>query len=583
MSSNGNGNGGGWHKNIPLRYVSQVIQKLEAGIYPTEKTKCFCGVEPNDTVIVERDRYTIPHRMVMCENCLLMRADPRMTKEAYAEFYNNEYRKIYDGFPYQEKSEDDDFLFQLAVDKAIDLKNFLLKWDIIAPKIVVDLGSDKGGTLIPFRDDGAEVYGIEICDSGRVYAREKGITCFRTIEELIEKGIKADLVIMQDMIEHLMDLHEMEKIKEILTPKGYLYIYTPGFLRCDPGDVFQNAHTYQFIGATLDFIMERLGYAEHVLDERIISLWRHVGPPQFAEERPLVWRKAIIEHLQQKEYRSLMPVRTVCKFQEKDMLHNLVLNLSHKIPTISELKGKYSGPCVIVGGGPSVDGQIEKIADFVGKGHHLMVIERMYPWCHQHGLKPDFVVQLDASEGVEEGFTHIDPDAIHFIGATTNPIVFDILKGYKQFIFSGIGGAHPDAQESWEKYGYTKAIIVNTGGSVSLTALSIAQVLGFKDFHLFGFDFMVPSREKTYASNIAGESVERNYIEVEVGENREKVLTCSSFLAFAQQFFGMTETARRWGMINSVEIYGESLITKMFDGGNDNFFNPKQTELSVGA
>ena len=133
----------------------------------------------------------------------------------------------------------------------------------------------------------------------------------------------------------------------------------------------------------------------------------------------------------------------------------------------------------------------------------------MYPWCYQLGLKPNFVVQLDASDGVEEGFTHIDPDAIHLIGATTNPIVFDVLKGCKQYIFSGIGGAHPDAQASWEKYGYKTAIIVNTGGSVSLTAMSIGQVLGFRNFHLFGFDFMVPSRDKTYAANIAGESVDR--------------------------------------------------------------------------
>lgn len=562
---NGNGNGRGWDKLAPVRYVSQVIEKLEDGTYPTEATKCFCGVEPNDSVIIERDRYNIPHRMVMCENCLLMRANPRMTKEAYAEFYNNEYRKIYDGFPYQEMSEDDNFIFQLALEKGIQLKKILTQWDVITPKVVVDIGSDKGGTLIPFRDDGAEVYGVEICESGRAYAEKKGITCFATIEELIAKGVKADLVIMQDMIEHLMDLHEMEKIKEILAPKGHLYIYTPGLLSIPPDQAFQNAHTYQFIGATLDYVMEKLGYAENLLDDHVFSIWRYFGPPQFAEERPLVWRKAIFEHLEQKECRTLTPVRTQCKFSEKDMLRNLEVNLSHRIPTFGELTGKYSGPCIIVGGGPSVDTEIEKIKELVAEGFPLMVIERMYPWCYQHGLKPTFVVQLDASEGVEDGFTHIDSDAIHFIGATTNPIVFEILKGYKQYIFSGVGGAHPYAQESWEKYGYPKVIIVNTGGSVSLTAMSIAQVLGFRNLHLFGFDFMVPNREKTYAANIAGESVDRSYIEVEVGEEHEKVLTCSSFLAFAQQFFGMTETARQWGMIDSVDIYGESILNKMWD------------------
>ena len=90
---NGNSNGRGWDKSSPVRYVHQIITKLMDGTYPTEETKCFCGIDPpNDSVLIENDRYAIPHRMVLCENCLLIRANPRMTKEAYAEFYNNEYQ-----------------------------------------------------------------------------------------------------------------------------------------------------------------------------------------------------------------------------------------------------------------------------------------------------------------------------------------------------------------------------------------------------------------------------------------------------------------------------------------------------------
>ena len=117
-----NGNGQGWSKDSPVRHVSQVIRKLEDGTYPTEPTRCFCGADPaRDTVITEFDRYTIPHRMVLCEACMLMRANPRMTQAAYTAFYNTEYRKIYDGFPYQALSEDDDFLFQLAANKRLIL------------------------------------------------------------------------------------------------------------------------------------------------------------------------------------------------------------------------------------------------------------------------------------------------------------------------------------------------------------------------------------------------------------------------------------------------------------------------------
>ena len=574
-----NRNQEGLDKTGPLRYVQQLIQKLRDGRYPTEATRCFCGSEPNDTVITEFDRYLIPHRMVMCERCLLIRANPRMTAEAYNQFYNDEYRKIYDGIPYQAKSEDEEFLLEIAIDKGRQLKAFLIERDM-HPKVVVDIGSDKGGMLIPFKDSGAEVWGVELCCNGRVSALKRGIESFRKIEELAACGVKADLVIMQDIIEHFTDLNEIGKLQSILAQKGRIFIYTPGLLAIDPHSAFQNAHTYQFIGATLECVMERFGFTEEYLDDHIVSIWRYMGEPVFDPEYPLEWRKQIVEHLQQVQPRSLPPIRTKCKFSEQSMLDNVKENLALKIPTISELRGKYSGHCVIVAGGPSVDGQIDKIRELTGKGHALMVIERMYPWCHKHGLKPTFVVQLDASDDVVEGFTHINPDTIHLVASSTNPEVFKILKGYKQYIWSGVSGAHPDAQDTWHKNGYGRNIIVSTGGSVALASMTIAEVLGFRNIHMFGCDFMIPNKEKTYAADIAGEGVDRSYLEVEIGRGGERVLTCTAFLAFAQQFFRMTEIARRWGMLDTIDIYGESLITKMWDKSEGEWL-PDQQQISL--
>lgn len=558
----GHDNGQGWSNGSPVRYVAQVHRKLDDGTYPTEATRCFCGNEPKDTVITEFDRYGIPHRMVMCEHCLLMRANPRMTREAYTQFYNAEYRKIYDGFPYGAKSEDDDFLYGIQVSRGVQVKEFLAAFEVF-PTSVIDIGCDKGGSLTPFKDDGAAVYGVELCDRSRAYAARQGVTAVASVDDLIAQGVTADLVIMQDIIEHLMDLQDMEKIHRLLAPKGYLFLYTPGLLASDPAQTFQNAHTFQFIGATLEYVMERLGYVAEFMDDRIVSLWKYTGLVDPFPVLPTEWRKFIMEHLQQKEKRALPPVRTKCKFTEKEMLANLEQNLAHRIPTIETIRGTYSGPAVVVGGGPSVDGQLDKIKELVSQGHKLIVIERMYPWCSAVGLKPDFVVSLDASEGVEAGFTHLQPDTIHLLVATNNPKVFPLLKDHKKYIWSGAAGSHPDAKGIWTKYGYPTITVVNTGGSVTLGSIFLALVLGFKQIHLFGFDCMVPTRETAYAAGIAGESVNRSYFEAEVGG--ETVLTCSSFLSFAQQFFSMMETARQWGMLESIDVYGESLVNKMWD------------------
>lgn len=563
MASSDENDVGVWSKTTPLHYVAQVIRKLYDGTYPVEATQCFCGGKPADSVIVERDRYTIPHRMVMCENCLLMRANPRMTREAYKRFYNDEYRKIYDGFPYGAQSEDNGFLFDLQVTKGREIVEFLRTLDVV-PRSVIDIGSDKGGTLLPFKDAGATVYGVEWCERGRRYAENKGIACVYDIDDLIQRGVKADLVIMQDIIEHFMDLNEMAKIHEVMNPNGVIFLYTPGFLASSPYQYFQNAHTFQFIGATLEFVMNRLGYVAELLDDRIVSVWKYIGDVAYPEPPPVEWRKFIMEHLRQQEERSLPPVRTRCKFSEKEMLTNLDANLKQKWPSVADLKDKYSGPAIILGGGPSVDGQIDKIKELVASGHSLFAIERMYPWCVQHGLTPDFVVQLDASDDVGDGFTHIQPSTKHLIAATTYPKLLETLKGHKVYLFSGAGGTSPDSRKVWAENGYKHVLIINTGGTVVLGSMFLALVLGFRNIHLFGFDCMTDGINE-YATGIAGKSVDRSYMAVEVGDAREKVLTCTSFLSFAQQFFHMVETARRWGMIESVDVYGESLINKMWE------------------
>ena len=552
-----------WTGETALQAVSQVITKLGSGEYPTEDVPCFCGITPaKDTLITRFDRYMIPHQMVMCEHCLLIRANPRMTQAAYTDFYNNEYRTIYDGFEYNEKADDNDFLFGIQVRRGVHLKEFLSQFDIPVQS-VVEIGSFLGGSLLPFKETGATVYGVDCNTSAQAYAKDKGVETVSTVDELIARGVKVDLVVAMDLIEHLTDLNEIGKWAKLLNPRGKVFIYTPGLLAIPVKRAFQNAHTYQFICATLDRVMRKFGFVPDCQDDRIVSLWRYVTPEMEPLPHPTNWRRYIMEHLNNAEKRTIPPVWTQSKFTENHMLENLRENLSHRLPSIVEIMGKFKGPCMVVGGGPSVDGQLDKIKELQAQGMKLLVIERMYPWATQQGLTVDYVVSLDASEGVETGFTHMQKDAIHLLVATTNPKIFPIVEGYRNYVWAGQAAMLPEAREEWEKNGYKKLIIVNTGGSVTLGSIFLALMLGHRNIHLFGFDCMVPSTDKQYATGIAGESVDRTYLEVET--NGQTVLTCTAFLAFAQQFFSMMETARQWGMPDSVDIYGESLVNKMWD------------------
>ena len=549
-----------WSPAVPARYIAQVIQKLSTGYYPRESVRCFCGADFNDTTLVERDRFTIPHRMVMCNECALIRANPRMTKAAYEEFYNEEYRPIYDGWEFGENGQNDHFIFMRQAEDGVDFKTFL-KYFGIKPRVLIDIGCNMGGFLVPFKEEGATVYGVEINRHSIAYGKSRGLSFIESIEEAIAKGIKADVIVLEQSIEHYLDLEQIGKLHKLLAPKGVLYIGTPGLFRAKLATLFQNAHTYQFIGETLNYVLSRFGFEPIYLDENIHSLWGHEWGQAVYVKKPQEWIRYIVEHLEQKEKRVLPPIRGINKFTAEEIWNNIDANLAYGYPDIRPLIKTYSGEAIIIGGGPSVDGELPAIKNLIAKGHKLIVIERMYPWCSQVGLKPDFVIALDGSNDVSEGFTSIQPDTVHFLGTATHPDAAKLLKGYKVYFYSG-NNPFMDIQNLWHRHGYKHITAVNTGGSVTLAAMYMGLTLGFRRFHIFGFDCKVTA-EQDYARGIAGKGVPREYFPVEI-EGGKTALSCMSFLSFVKQFFAMAETARRVGMLDAIDVYGDSLINDLW-------------------
>lgn len=546
---------------VPARYIAQVTRKMADGTYPLEEVRCPCGADFDDIPLIRHDRYFIPHRMVLCQACSLIRATPRMTAEAYRQFYNDEYRPIYDGWQFGEQATDADFLFMKQMDTGLKFKEFTDYYGIKA-ETVVDIGCNMGGMLVPFQEQGSTVTGVEVCERSLAVGRSHGVPIVRSLDELLARGVQADLVTMHDYIEHVLDLKEMEQVAALVKPDGFLYVGTPGLFRRPLGLLFQNAHVWQFIAATLAYTLSTFGFEEMYLDEEIASLWIKRDARAARVPKPTHWRKYILEHLEQKELRSMPPIRTVNKFTVPQLVGNLDKNLAHRRPDISAIARTKSGPIIVIGGGPSVDEQVEKIKALKADGAALIAIERMYPWCMQEGLTPDYVLSMDCSDGVEAGFTHLSKDTAHILASVTAPVLFDMLKGYPVYIFNGHTSSHVQIQNYWTKHGYTKATIVNTGGSVTLGACSVALTLGYSHLHVFGFDCMV-SPERAYAKGIAGESVDRQYFPVKI-EGRDYI-TCASFVSFAQSFLRMVRDGHACGMLKAVDVYGESLINKMFE------------------
>lgn len=550
-------------KAAALLHMQRLVDKLKSGEYQTEETKCFCGAE-DDRELMTTDRNGLPHRYVICNECALMRANPRMTREAYEKFYNNEYRYI-NHAPWSSGNKHNDFYthYRVQAKNGRALQTKLEDFDIPKPKVVVDYGCFVGGMLEPFRDAGAETWGIEWDADARAYAEQRGHKMAASIDELVQKGVKADFIILKDVIEHFTDLHDAARIKEIMAPEAQLYVYTPGFFRCPTDWYFQVAHTYQFCQRTLEYVMSELGFTCSYVDEECDSFW-NLQPFEFYKtDKPQEWVEYITDHIFKRgdETRKMPRFRGVCKFPRRLLFENIDTNLAFKYPDMGELAGKQSGDVICLGGGPSVDGQVETIRAMHDSGIPIIAIARMYPWCLKHKIIPEYVLSLDCSPEQEVCFQEVLPGTKFLLALVSRPWIYERLKGFECYVYSSQDNVK--TKELRIKHGYEVDTVVNTGGSVAIGTIPHGMHLGFNNFHVFGLDLMFPNEAQTHATDIAGPSVLQNKCQVEI--KGETILTTPSFVDFANQTLDIVSVGHDMGCLKSIKFYGDSLINRLWD------------------
>jgi SAM-dependent methyltransferase len=255
-----------------------LVRKVREGSYAFEETACFCG-EPSGETVATVDRYGLWYPLVLCGHCGLLRANPRMTREAYIGFYGSEYRALYG-----DADADFDALYESHLAQGRDAHSFV-RSHVKAPlPVVLDVGCNLGTILLPFAADGSEVFGVDFGGEYLKLGRER--TGLKNLIEgdvsaFLALGRKADLIICSHSVEHFLDLEgELARLRAALAPGGRLFVTVPGTRHftdvLSNGNVLellQNAHTWQFENETLDYVMECCGFRRDAADDQIRSIY----------------------------------------------------------------------------------------------------------------------------------------------------------------------------------------------------------------------------------------------------------------------------------------------------------------------
>ncbi|MDY0313543.1 MAG: class I SAM-dependent methyltransferase [Bacteroidales bacterium] len=264
---------------IQLQAKADIELKIAKEQYKFEEINCSsCGSKSYE-LLAEKDRYGLKYYTRICKDCGFVYVSPRMTEESYAEFYNNEYRKLYVGenIASEKFYEDQVFrgkrIFQF-INSHYELNN--KKLDIL------EVGCGAGGILSVFKENGHNITGIDLGEEYLNYGKEKHkLNLIKTSLKDIDENYKADIIIYSHVFEHILNLEkELNTIKEHLKENGIIYIEVPGikyvhktyemnFLK-----YLQNAHVYHFSLNSLSRILQKNNFNLVYGDEQIRTIFK---------------------------------------------------------------------------------------------------------------------------------------------------------------------------------------------------------------------------------------------------------------------------------------------------------------------
>lgn len=176
---------------------------------------------------------------------------------------------------------------------------------------------------------------------------------------------------------------------------------------------------------------------------------------------------------------------------------NYYRNLSINIPDVSLLKGKVKPEAIVVAAGPSLDVTMDYLRRNKGK-KTIIAVNTIFRKLVQNGIKPDFVVVIDASDRMEKHLTGMENEDV--------PLVLDLCtywrwahdyKGPKYRMYATYGCA--EAKEYIEKNRKEKWL---SGGTVTFSAMEFAYQMGAKKIYFAGVDLGYPEG-KSHASGTA--------------------------------------------------------------------------------
>lgn len=267
--------------------INRYFRRISDGTYTLHRhTACpICSCD-HGTIVAKKDRYGIPQTTVVCHDCGVIFAHDPLDAASLAKFYQEQYRLIYDGHK-ADSVHKERYHEQRFAERTSLAGMFLGQVSKVAPLpetgTVVEIGSGGGWNIVGFPAKGWTAIGYDYDTDEMEHGKRRGLDMrYGSIEKAVSDGVKADLILMIQFLEHAADpVGTLRNAAKLLNPDGVIYIGVPGFKSMVLGawgdklaGTLQNAHLFLFELRTLDIAASKSGLKRLWGNEGCTALYR---------------------------------------------------------------------------------------------------------------------------------------------------------------------------------------------------------------------------------------------------------------------------------------------------------------------
>lgn len=237
----------------------------------------------------------------------------------------------------------------------------------------------------------------------------------------------------------------------------------------------------------------------------------------------------------------------------EEMVTNLEATLLRGYISINDLLGACSGTVSLVGSGPSIKSTVHELVGDV------FAINQSVGWLLEQKIVPKYAMFWDAAEIVAK-FAVPHPDITYLVASRCHPAVFERLAGCNVMVWHA-GGDHDINDQLFKRNILDEPMI--PGGSAGITrAICFANVLGYRDIHIFGGDSSYGDDGNTH---IVGSLVPEKDIMVSVGSNPPRWFrTTPEWCAQVNEYLAIYATLAQ-SPLNKIEVHGTGMLPYMHE------------------